>query len=78
MTPTQDGFVSKKLRAAGILIILSLVVQGLSLVWNHPLAFVAFLVVGGLLLLTGLGMYVWVLLESGESQAKTAGQTVKN
>jgi len=78
MTPTQDGFVSKKLRTAGILIILSLVVQGLSLVWNHPLAFVAFLVVGGLLLLTGLGMYVWVLLVSGESRAKTTGQTVKN
>jgi len=62
MTQTQDGMVSKKLRTAGIFIILSLLVQAFSLVWNHPLAFVAFLFLGGLLLLIGLGMYVWSLL----------------
>jgi len=62
MTQPQDGLVSKKLRTAGIFIIVSLLVQAFSLVWNHPLAFVAFLLLGGILLLIGLGMYVWVLL----------------
>ncbi len=43
MTSTTNTFLSKRLRRSGILIIVGLVVEGLSLVWNHPLSFVAFL-----------------------------------
>jgi hypothetical protein len=75
MMPTRDELAAKRLRRASILIILSLAVQGFSLVWRHPLAFVAFLLVGGLLLLTGLGIYVWVLLNPQPSSAPSGKET---
>ena len=53
---------ARKLRLAGILIVLSLLVQSFSLEWSHPLAFVVFLFIGGLLLLAGLVVYLWTLL----------------
>ncbi len=44
----RNGFISRRLRLSGILIIVGLIVEGLSLIWNHPLSFVAFLGLGGL------------------------------
>jgi hypothetical protein len=73
MTQTRDGLAAKRLRRASVLIILSLAVQGFSLVWRHPLAFVAFLLVGGLLLLIGLGIYVWVLLYPAPASSGASG-----
>jgi hypothetical protein len=73
MTPapemTQaDAFVSKKLRLAGILIVLGLSVEGLSLVWNHPLSFIAFLGVGGLMIFVGIAIYLIALASPQHSQ----------
>jgi len=65
--PTPDGFISKRLRIAGVLIVLGLVVEGLSLIWNHPLSFVAFLGVGGLLLLLGIVVYLTALVTPRQS-----------
>jgi len=62
---TQTAFISKKLRTAGILIIIGLAVEALSLVWNHPLSFVAFLGMGGLLLAAGILSYLWALVSGG-------------
>jgi len=61
MTTEQIG-VSKKLRWAGIFVILSLAVQAGSLVVNHPLSFVVFLGLGGLLLLIGMVLYMFSLV----------------
>jgi hypothetical protein len=47
---------------AGILVVLGLVVEGLSLLWNHPLSFVMFLGVGGLLLFLGIVTYLTALV----------------
>ncbi len=73
----QTEFISKKLRTAGILIIAGLVVEILSLVWNHPLSFVAFIGIGGLLLAAGILLYLWALVSpgsrSGEGGAKSSG-----
>ncbi len=52
---TDHAFISKRLRLAGTLIILGLVVERASLVWNHPLSFVIFVGLGGLLLFLGMG-----------------------
>jgi len=41
---------------------LSLAVQAGSLVVNHPLSFVAFLVLGGLFLLIGVVLYLFSVL----------------
>jgi hypothetical protein len=62
-TPKKtNSFISRRLRLSGILIIVGLVVEGLSLVWNHPLSFVAFLGLGGLLLAAGIVLYLWTLV----------------
>ncbi|HEV3037389.1 MAG TPA: hypothetical protein VHA33_06350 [Candidatus Angelobacter sp.] len=55
---TQNQFISKRLRAAGILIMLGLLVEALSLIWNHPLSFVAFLGIGGLMMFAGIIIYL--------------------
>jgi hypothetical protein len=64
MMPQQNAFVSKRLRLAGILVILGLLVQGLTLLWSHPLAFLAFLGLGGLLLFIGIVVYLFTLISA--------------
>jgi len=63
----QDSFISRRLRTAGILVVLGLVVEGLSLLWNHPLSFVIFLGIGGLFLFLGIVIYLTALVSPGRS-----------
>jgi len=67
MTQAQSEFVSKRLRIAGVLIVLGLIVEAVSLIWNHPLSFVAFLGVGGLLLFLGVVVYLTALVNPRQS-----------
>ena len=59
-----------KLRVSGKFIILGLIVQAGSLFWNHPLSFIAFVGVGGLLLGIGIVLYLITLanIPSGKSE----------
>ena len=70
MTETGErtnGFIVRKLRLAGALIIAGLAVQGASLWWNHPLSFIAFLGLGGLLLAAGILIYLIALVTPAKS-----------
>ena len=71
MTQTQnqnkEEFISKRLRLAGVLIALGLVVEGLSLSWSHPLSFLAFISVSGLLLFLGIVVYLTALVSPRQS-----------
>ena len=58
----DNGFIAKRLRLAGIFIIAGVLVQGLSLVWNHPLSFLAFLGIGGLAAFIGIVVYLAALV----------------
>ena len=58
----QQVHLSKKLRIAGILVIVGLVIEGFSLLWNHPLSFLAFLCIGGLFLVMGILVYLLALV----------------
>ena len=58
----QNVYISKKLRIAGILIILGLIIEALSLLWNHPLSFLAFVSVGGMMLVLGVLTYLLALV----------------
>jgi len=68
---TGNEFISKRLRASGTLIILGLLVEALSLIWNHPLSFVVFLGLGGLLLLAGIVGLVAMSLMPETAPVKT-------
>ena len=58
----ENVFITRRLRLAGIFIIAGVLVQGLSLVWNHPLSFLAFLGIGGLLMFLGIVIYLAALV----------------
>jgi hypothetical protein len=57
------GF-DRLLRISGVFAILGLVVETCSLLWFHPLSFVAFAVVSGLLIVAGIAVYLLSLLSS--------------
>lgn len=74
---TQIEPISKKLRTAGILIILGLLVEAVSLIWNHPLSFVAFMGISGLLFAVGIVVYLLALVShapANEQATPRAGQ----
>lgn len=58
----QANHINARLRLAGGLIALGLLVQALSLLWNHPLSFVAFVSLGGLLVAAGIVLYLFALV----------------
>ena len=55
-----------------LFIILGLVVQALSLLWNHPLSFIAFVTLGGLLLAIGIVLYLLTVVNMAASPAEGA------
>ena len=59
---TMAARVEGRLRFSGILIVLGLLVEALSLVRIHPLAFLGFMLVGGGLLVAGIAIYLYSLV----------------
>jgi len=53
---------TRYLRVSGVLIILGLLVEALSLIRIHPLSFLAFMFIGGGLLVAGLLTYLYSLV----------------
>ncbi|HKV93411.1 MAG TPA: hypothetical protein VJW20_12760 [Candidatus Angelobacter sp.] len=58
----QINPIHSKLRLAGVLIMIGLAVQAISLLWNHPLSFIAFVAIGGLFLGIGIILYLLTLV----------------
>jgi hypothetical protein len=54
-----------KLRISGILLILGLTVEALSLCWNNAFSFMSFVVVGGLFFASGILLFLHSLVTSG-------------
>jgi len=54
----REPHLHRRLRVSGVLIILGLAVELLSLIRIHPLAFMGFLLVGGGLLAAGVILYL--------------------
>jgi hypothetical protein len=58
----MSALMERRLRVSGILIVLGLVVEALSLIRIHPLAFLGFMFVGGGLLVAGIAIYLYSLV----------------
>jgi predicted membrane channel-forming protein YqfA (hemolysin III family) len=54
----------RTLRISGSLIVAGLVVELLSLLRIHPLAFLAFMFLGGICLIAGMGFYLYSVIDS--------------
>jgi hypothetical protein len=53
---------TRRLRIAGVLIILGLVVEALSLIRIHPLSFLGFMFIGGGFVVAGIITYLYSLV----------------
>ncbi|MGH9745779.1 MAG: hypothetical protein ACRD59_06680 [Candidatus Acidiferrales bacterium] len=58
----QQTQIAGALRLSGVLLILGIAVEIVSLLWEKPLAFLLFVGVGGLLTLAGIVVYLYSLL----------------
>jgi hypothetical protein len=61
MSMSEVG-IERALRTSGILLILGLGVEVVSLLWEKPLAFLLFVGVGGLLTVLGILLYLYSLV----------------
>jgi len=61
---TQPTKIERRIRLAGILLIAGLVVELVTLRWSHPMAFLFFLLLGGLLMALGIGVYLLSLVSA--------------
>jgi len=57
----------RKLKISGILVIAGLFVEGISLIWSHPTAFLTFILLGGSMMAAGILFYLYSLA-AGEKQ----------
>jgi hypothetical protein len=62
----KNGGIDKALRISGVLLILGIFVEIVSLLWEKPLAFLLFAGVGGLLTASGLAFYLYSLVRPTE------------
>jgi hypothetical protein len=58
--------IQRRLRLPGILLILGLAIELISLLWNKPLAFILFAFVGGFFFLAGILLYLYSLVSTRE------------
>jgi hypothetical protein len=56
--------IDRSLRISGVLLILGLAVDVISLLWERPLAFLLFVGVGGFLTLAGILVYLYSLISA--------------
>jgi hypothetical protein len=54
----------RQLQVSGILLIVALIIEALSLCWNNTLAFMSFAVFGGLFFASGLLLFLYSLVPS--------------
>jgi hypothetical protein len=50
----------KLLRFAGVCLATGLLIEALCLIWATPIAFIVFVAIGGLLILIGLAVYLYL------------------
>jgi hypothetical protein len=64
MTPSAPR-IEGRIRTAGVLIAAGLAIEAATLLWRHPLSFVAFTIAVPLLLLGGIAMFLLSLVKEG-------------
>ena len=72
----QTTRMAPRLRIAGGLIIVGLLIEAFTLTWNNPIAFVVFLGIGGVLIGLGVLIYLISLVTSSVEVGKANGKRV--
>lgn len=63
--------IERRVRLAGVLVCLGLLIQLLTLIRIHPLAFVAFILIGCPLVAAGLILYLYSIVSHAEERKET-------
>lgn len=63
---TMPAQMDRRLRLSALLIVVGLLVEALSLIRIHPLAFLGFMFIGGAFLIAGIAVYLFSIV-SGSS-----------
>ena len=63
---TQPTKLERRLRRSGLLVAIGLMVELISLLWNHPTAFLLFLGAGAVLIAAGILYYFYSLVTVSE------------
>ena len=63
--------IERRIRWSGCLILSGLIVQMLTLLWTHPLAFMAFILIGCPLVGVGMLLFLYSLVSREKSPAET-------
>lgn len=71
---TKPINMDRRLRMAGALVVLGLLIELISLLWSHPLAFIVFVGAGGLSIGVGILIYLYSLVSGGESVVRENGE----
>ncbi|MGE0885350.1 MAG: hypothetical protein AB7P14_17530 [Blastocatellales bacterium] len=61
--------IEKRIRLAGVLLVMGLAVELVTLHWSHPTAFLFFLLLGGTLMGLGIIVYLFSLVSGEHRQA---------
>ena len=61
---SSGSSINRRLRSSGVLVIAGLLIEALCLVWSRPLAFVAFVAVGGTLIAAGVLVFLYSLVSA--------------
>jgi hypothetical protein len=64
------GGLERRLRLAGMLLIIGLLVEAICLLWARPLAFILLVCGGGLLCATGIVVFLYSLVAAGEDTSE--------
>jgi hypothetical protein len=70
MSDAGNGFF-KWVRVSGILLLIGLCIEAVSLHWVHPIAFLVFFVVGGAFLAAGVLLFLYSLIFHQHSPANS-------
>ena len=67
----------KRLRIGGLVLIVGLIVEAITLIWAHPLAFVVCVAVGIALIVVGIAVYLHLIvtMESRSDRSPSSTET---
>jgi hypothetical protein len=69
VSETKPTTIERRIRASGVLLIMGLVVEAISLKWAHPTAFLVFMFIGGTAMAAGVLLFFYSLVSNdGSSQ----------
>ena len=60
--------IERRIQVAGVFVMIGILIEFISLLWNHPTAFIIYLLAGGVCMFVGILYYLISLVNLGNSE----------